>query len=226
MVLVPRPVHVAMSVLASAMNISGLSYKALSCVKNSSSLYWPPPRSAVACQLGGMYAMIKVKEKLGDLSEVAVASMRPVNTFVVRPVRSGEGVLPTQIPPAACLSLCVTGLTIAGLKEIVLKPAPGGAGKGALVSTRARMSTLSSCDVSWSRVRLCSLVCWPLQFQKRMETSAGFGRASGQGSVVARLVLGFERSFRIAGELASIAGCWVAATIARRAVSRSGRRMI
>ena len=184
MVLVPRPVHVAMSVLASAMNISGLSYKALSCVKNSSSLYWPQPRSAVACQLGGMYAMIKVKEKLGDLSEVAVASMRPVNTFVVRPVRSGEGVLPTQIPPAACLSLCEIGLTIAGLKEIVLKPAPGGAGEGALVSTRARMSTLSSCDVSWSRVRLCSFVCWPLQFQKTILSSFDLDFSRGHGTQV------------------------------------------
>ena len=60
---------------------------------------------------------------------------------------------------------------MAGLKEIVLKPMTGGKVLVDLVSTRATTSARSSFEVSMSRVRLCSLACWPLQFQKRIETS-------------------------------------------------------
>ena len=66
-----------------------------------------------------MYPVIRVNAKAGDFREVAVASMKPENILVVRHVRSGDGSLPTQMPPAACLALCEVGCMMAGLKEII-----------------------------------------------------------------------------------------------------------
>ena len=94
-----------------------------------------------------MYPVTRVNERLADLNVVATASMYPVNTEYVRPVSTTDGSLPTQMPPAACLSSCDAGALRAFLKEIRLKLC-GVVGLVDFVSTRAIMSVLSSRVVS------------------------------------------------------------------------------
>ena len=108
--------------------------------------------------------------KWGDVKEVAVASMYPVNVSKERPVRSDDGTFPTQMPPATSREV---NPERAEREEMTLKPGAGGEDEVIFVSTRDMMSSLRSRDVSCRRVRLCSLLCCPLAFQKRIETSPG-----------------------------------------------------
>ena len=145
MVVVPRPVQETMSVLASAIKRSERSYRGCNCLKNSVSSYAPRRGPGV----GGISPVINVNERLGDLKEVATASMYPVNTEWVRPVSSADGSLPTQMPPAACLSSGDVGEVMAFLKEIRLNcRGIGGHADEDFVSARAMMSVWSSRVVS------------------------------------------------------------------------------
>ncbi len=152
--------------------------------------------------------MISVNDKLEDLKVVATASMYPVNTKFVRPVSSAEGVLPTQMPPLACILLVCCDLLITGfLKDMRLKPS-GAAAEGDFVSTRAMTSVLSSRVISEMRVRLGSLLWPPLQFQKRMDTSAFFTGARGHGVLEAGSCLGvdLQRKSRQRRQVSSMTG--------------------
>ena len=103
-----------------------------------------------------MYPVTMVNERVADLKDVATASMYPMNVECVRPVSVADGSLPTQMPPAACLSSRAEGSVRAFLKEVRLKSV-GGSGDVDFVSTRAMMSALSSRVVSRRSVRLGSL---------------------------------------------------------------------
>ncbi len=111
-----------------------------------------------------------------------MASMYPVKIIRERPVRSDDGSFPTQMPPAISFR---ADPTRAEREEMTLNPGAGGEDEVIFVSTREMMSSFRSRDVSSKRVRLCSLVCWPLAFQKRIEMSLGLWRGffcSGEGT--------------------------------------------
>ena len=148
-VLAPLPVMLEMLAFMSASMTRGwrlpaLSlYKLRSCFKKvwSSNL----PRNG-ELERGGTYAVTRVKERCKDLIVVAVASMNPSKVRVWRAVTSGDGDLPTQMPPAM-LRVPAVVRTRDGRYEHVLNVGMGGAANGVLISARAIMSSFSSSAV-------------------------------------------------------------------------------
>ena len=93
----------------------------------------------------------------------------------MRAVTSGDGDLPTHMPPAMLLILVpgTHGPMRDFLKVQVLKVGMGGSADGVLISTRAMTSSLSSSAVCDIRVLLCSERWLPLVFQNKILMSWG-----------------------------------------------------
>ena len=144
-VLAPLPVMLDMFAFISANITRGWRplYRLRICFKKvrSSNL----PRNG-EFERGGTYAVTRVKERCEDLIVVAVASINPSKVRVWRAVTSGDGDLPTQMPPAM-LRMPAVVRTRDGRCEHVLNVGMGGAVDGVLISARAMMSSFSSSAV-------------------------------------------------------------------------------